>query len=284
MPRGRYRKKKPSNGRYRKRKTTKKSGLTAKEQRQVEKIAKNVHIKMSDPRRHVYAMGGFHASVLEYAFGSPKYLDAGALGGEPMRNQTVSIPLRQIAFGNSVNERNADQIYINGEVFRFVVSWNPASLLRDEIVKFRVVSTTNDPSGANLGFIPNAQQNADFHIPSLLLPPGDTLGLRYTMDPANRVRSDLDVREYKTHWTRQFTITQNDAISFKKKSLNVKILRPKAPELQTYAGQASTSLLGRRYFLLYNSTAERTTATLSNMQCPAVHARIWTYFRERTDD
>ena len=259
---------------------TAKKGLNQKEKSQVRTIAKVMNIAMSKPKRHVYNGGEFHSNVALYAYGSPVFRDANGLRGAIMNNLTTSIAVGRVPYGSDSVTRQTYEIYVKSINMNLAVSYNPTNLPEQIIIKLALVSTLNDPPNGNLGFLPNVDQNAASHIPSLLLPPGNTMGLRYFNSPENRSLAALDLKEYKMHWQKRFVCQQSDVTNFRVKYVKINEYFKK-PLLQKYTAQTETSILGRRYFLLYNSSAENTTATQQNEQAPAIHMRIWTHFRDR---
>ena len=289
MPRGKGYKKRPMRRRvYRRRKRApaKSRGLNAKERKQVLVLAKSAHIKLEPPKRHEYPIGAFHNTPSNYEYGQPMLtmLIGGIteFGGLRMVAQTTSVTLGHILQGAAADQRLGNEIYLRGMKYNFVISWSPQNLVSDTEVKFCLVSTLNDPSGGNLSWIPGVPQDATSHIPSLLCPPTNTMGYRYRTSQINRDNAKLDLSEYKVHWQRTFNCKQDDDIEYRQKKIEIAEMFKK-PKLKVWdPSQPNTSgaWSGRRYFLLYNSTAP-TTATTTHRDCPAVHARIWTYFRDR---
>ena len=256
-------------------------GLNRKEKKQVRVLAQQAVVRLSEPKRHQYQIGTFHNNPVLYAFGSPTYLQGTSWGGALMVNQAVSIPVGLVSQGGADDERIDLQILLRGIAFQFLISWNPTNIDPGTcIAKLMLVSTTNDPAGGNLSYIGGAAQDAFNHIPSLLCVPADTMGTRYVMDPLNKERSDLDVREYTVHWKRQMTFRADATKTFASRRLKVTQMF-KTPKTIEYSSANASSVLGRRYFLLFNSTAEVTTSTQANRASPQLHANIWTFFRDR---
>ena len=177
-------KRKKYNGRRRKK--TNKKGLNKKEKNQVVNIAKLVNIKMTEPKQFNIEIGTFFLNTADYEYLQPHIISAaGTLMGSTMTNETTSIPIANIPYGMNPDTRKTMNVHISGINYNMYVSYCPASLTQDCICRFMLVSTLNDPAGGNLSFISGQPQNRLFHIPSLLCPPADTLGMRYTNDKYN---------------------------------------------------------------------------------------------------
>lgn len=266
---------------YKRGKRNKKSnkGLSSQEKSQTQKMINQSILKTSDPKKRSYSIGIFHNSPPMYDYEQPKQVDSAGFYGVAMTNQTTSIPIGAIPIGSNPQTRAGDAVMVSGTIYNFLVAWAPDSINNDIIIKFMLVSTLNDPSGSNLSFLPGSTNNASYHIPSLICPPGDTLGARHTWDEMNRVRLDLDLREYQFHWTKKYTLKQNDNISYKQLNLKFGGMYENPKKIE-FGGIGQSNFLGRRYFLLYNSTVETTTHSLSSKNCPSLHGRINTYFRD----
>lgn len=285
MPRGfrnarrRYQKRRAVQARRRRRRSKKVSGLNSKERSQVKTIAQQAVVKLSEPKRVTHDVGDFNADITQYSYGQPAYIANAGQAGVLLTNKTQSIPIGGIAQGSSAYQRVGLRAIVRGFRQIMCVSWDPSRLTDNVECRFRLVSTMNDPAGGNLGFIPGAQQDAQNHVPTLLLPPSDTLGYLYMNSPLNMARQDLDVREYQKHWTKSVMCKQDDSKTFATRTITVPTMF-KRPLVQQYAGTGSGAILGRKYFLLFNSTTSHAVATSQNFQAPQVHMRLWTYFRD----
>lgn len=280
--RGRKKYSKRSNKSYKK-KNYKRTTLSKPARREVKKIAQQALINLGEPKRRSYVMGQWHTGNTLYSFGCPKLIVGDALGGVKMDAKTVSIPVGRIPYGG-VNHSNAERAgmltLLKGIVFNFIISWNPSKIDPGMVCRFRLVSTMNDPTGGNISYVPGQSQDALYHIPSHLLPPANTLGLRYKGDLVSRLLVGMDPKEYNVLWSRSFVLRTSQEIEFKMLKFSVKhFFSP--PVKQEYIGQAEQNILGRRYFLLYNSTAVESTSSLVTQNCPSLHAILWTYFRDR---
>ena len=280
MPHGKRKKTYSKKNRRRYNKSNK--GLSKKEKRQVAVIAQKAVVNLGDPKRSVFAAGEFHTDVQFFSYGSPKYIDGDDLGGMKTTSETRAIAVGRVSKGSDPNsQRKGNKILLKGMAFNFMIGWNPHTINENCIVRLALISTMNDPSGGDLGYIPGATpQDARNHIPSLLMPPADTMGLRYKDSATNRVWPGLDPSEYQFHWSKRFSLNQTDTITWKSKQVKV-VNMLTTPAEQEYIGASENTILGRRYFILYNSNAPESTATLAEQDCPAIHFRIWTYFRDR---
>lgn len=271
--------------RFKRRGRTRK-GLSRTQRRQAQTIAQIAVMKLSKPKRMALELGQFNTDALGYCYGTPKIHardplthQITGLGGLPCTCQTTSVPVGQLAQGGALSERAGYRTLIRGFSYDFIVSHNPLVTNQVNVVSIALVSTMNDPAGGNLSYIAGQPQNALYHIPSLLLPPKPQMGYRYKDDSNNRIRQDLDPKEYKIHWRKKVYCWPNTGKMYANKKLKIKVMF-KRPIRQLYAAAGAGSLTGRKFYLLFNSSADALYTSAVAQTCPCLHARIWTYFRD----
>lgn len=284
--RGRYRRRRVQQRRRRQVRRSSRRPLSKRAAKAVKVIARQAVVNMSDVKQNIRDIGEFNGSPADFGYGQPQYLTgaswAQGTGTTLMTSHTACVNhIGSLAMGTGIMLREGTEVYLKGIRISFSITTAPSSMVRDTVARVRLVSTTNDPGGQNLGFIPNAPaQNRLYHIPTLLCPPSDTFGMLKWNDQGNLGRTDLDVREFKIHWTKTYKFRPNASVPLR--TIKDKVSKFwKNPRLVEYGGTHESHRLGRKYFLLWNSNILPGEGLATNKQCPLFHARIFTYFADR---
>lgn len=295
---------KKNNRRYKKNN----NGLNSKEKKEVmrlaKQIAKSTVSQQTTLKKQITTLpnGAWNHDALSWNYGRPKFNetieDVVHFSGLQIDDKTKSIPLGLIQHdaGETTWARRTNEILKTSASIIFIFTYNPALLDCPVTLTYGIFSTENDP-------LPQSEEGQVqiFTEYDVLGHYNQTAIYNETQDPTrlNHIASNLmpiptfnyvsnkrdmdqvpalDMSEYKKHWVKTIKFYP-DPDGPQEKQV-VKKFFFKIDKREKYGSIYDTSLMGKRYYLLINSTNKRDETSSANGQGIFMHMNNATYFRD----